>query len=119
MDNRQTVPNLLEEWKTIKVKLEDNFRKRNQQETRELMEQGIQLFVMFMYLTNESSAVTEEKIPFEQFSYKPVNIEERLGFIQSRPNLFHSFRQLAELMVEQEKQFVKKNIKEKSSRHNV
>ena len=44
---------------------------------------------------------------------KPVNLEERLGFIISRPTLFHSYRQLTELMVEQEKLYAKKNIVKK------
>ncbi|MCM3766599.1 YpoC family protein [Neobacillus niacini] len=119
MESKLAVSNLLEEWKTVKIRLENNFRERNQQGTKELMEQGITLFIHFLHLTNESTAIEGEPVPFGQFHFKPVNIEERLGFIQARPNLFHSFRQLSELMVEQEKQYVKKTIIKKSSRHDA
>jgi hypothetical protein len=119
MDNQLAVSTLLEEWQAIKFELEEYFRDRNQQGAKVLMDQGINLFIRFLHLTNEDISITRESIPFNEIPYKPVNVEERLSFIQSRPNLFHSFRQLSELMVEQEKQYVKKNITKKSSRPNA
>jgi hypothetical protein len=117
MDNQlEVVSSLLTEWGRIKDQLEDLFRERDQKNVSEMMKQGIDLFVKFLFLSNEKSLPQIEPIPFHQVDFKPVNIEERLGFIISRPNLYHSFRQLAELMVEQEKQFAKRNILKKASK---
>jgi len=38
---------------------------------------------------------------------KPVNVQERLNFIETKPRLYHSYVQLAELFSEQEKLFAK------------
>jgi hypothetical protein len=109
---------ILEEWRTVKGKLEYLFRERDQTNTKSFMEKGIDLFKQFLALTNDRTAPFENTIPYDRMAYKPVNLEERLGFIMARPNLYHSFRQLSELMVEQEKLYVKTRIK-KSSRTNA
>lgn len=117
MDNQEMeVTRILEEWNLVKTQLEKLFHVRNLGNTGELMRQGINLYVQLLFLSNGQQVSEDESIPFSEFALKPVNIEERLGFIKSRPNLFHSFRQLSELMVEQEKLFVKKNIMKKSSK---
>lgn len=117
MDNpTENVSTLLKEWEDIKMRLEQLFRERDQTNAKGWMEKGIALFIQFLYYTNEESTALSDSIPFQRFYFKPVNIEERLGFIIARPGLYHSYRQLSELMVEQEKLFVKKSITKKSSR---
>jgi hypothetical protein len=117
MANQMTeVSSILQEWSGVKARLEELFHERNHENTRELMQHGIGLFVQFLYLSNGKTVSSESPIPLMQFDLKPVNIEERFAFIKSRPSLFHSFRQLSELMVEQEKMFVKNNIIKKSSK---
>jgi hypothetical protein len=110
------IPLLIEEWGRDKKLLEELHRSRNQKDILVIMKKGISLFVQFLFWTNDRPVSLKEPIPFYPVAYKPVNIEERLAFIISRPNLFHSFRQLSELMLEQEKLFVKKNIMKKTSR---
>ncbi|MFL6555794.1 MAG: YpoC family protein [Bacillus sp. (in: firmicutes)] len=107
---------LLKEWKDINGQLELLFRERDQHKTKELMGEGINLFIQFLSLSN--GFPTSEDIPFspDKFDSKPVNAEDRLGFIMSRPALYHSYRQLSELMVEQEKLYIKSNLLKKASK---
>ena len=107
---------ILKEWKNIQSQLIPLFRARDQKNTKEWMEKGITLFLQFLYLTNHESLLTFNQISYDRFVYKPVNLGERMDFIKSRPRLYHSYRQLSELMIEQEKLFVKSNIVKKSSR---
>lgn len=108
--------NLLKEWEDRKVQLESLFRERNYKNAKELMEKGITSFIQFLSWSNELPVRQDEPLNFTQFEYKPVNVEERLGFIMSRPNLYHSYRQLSELMIEQEKLFMKRSILKKASK---
>lgn len=110
---------ILEEWRIIKAKLENLYRERDQTLTKSFMEKGIDLFKQFLLLTNDNFPPFDKCIPFDELVYKPVNLEERLGFIIARSNLYHSFRQLSELMSEQEKLFAKNKVLKKSSRHNA
>ncbi|MBL4954170.1 hypothetical protein RCG24_03045 [Neobacillus sp. OS1-32] len=105
-----TVTAILEEWKITKPKLEELFRKRDQKSAKQFMEKGIFLFKQFLFITNDLPVSIEQTIPYQQLTYKPVNLEERLEFIGSRPHLHHAYRQLAELMVELEKMYVKKQL---------
>ncbi|WP_160721291.1 YpoC family protein [Bacillus sp. USDA818B3_A] len=116
MDNRlKAAAALLTEWGQIQSQIEPLFRARDQRNSKEWMEKGIKLFLQFLFLTNNVSLPVNEDA-YDQFHFKPVNMKERLDFVKSRPDLYHSYRQLSELMGEQEKQFVKSNIAKKSSR---
>jgi hypothetical protein len=110
------ISNLLKEWENSKDQLEALFRERDYKNAKVLIEKGINLFIQFLSWSNELPVLLEETINFNQFEYKPVNVEERISFIMSRPNLYHSYRQLTELMVEQEKLFVKRSILKKASK---
>jgi hypothetical protein len=110
----ETIPSLLNEWKVIKSQLEVLFKERDQQNVKKLMVQGINLYIQFISLSNGYPISLDEPFTAKQYEFKPVNVEERLGFIMSRPALYHSYRQLSELMVEQEKLFVKRNILRKA-----
>jgi hypothetical protein len=119
MDKRmESISCLLKEWKDIKDQLEVLFRERKQHKTKPLMDQGINLFIQFLSLSNGLPELVDKSFIPNQYEFKPVNVEERLGFITSRPALYHSFRQLSELMVEQEKLFVRKSIIKKASKPN-
>jgi hypothetical protein len=104
---------LLSKWDGVKSDLETLYRNRDQQATLQLMKKGIIYFIQFLYWSNDRQVNSKEPIPLNQFEIKPVNFEERLTYILSRPNLFHSYRQLSELFTEQEKLFAKKNIVKK------
>ena len=115
MNNRgEAAASILTEWKSIQSQLMPLFRARDQKNTKEWMERGITLFLQFLCLTNHETRLTCNPISSDRFIYKPVNLEERMDFIKSRPGLYHSYRQLSELMIEQEKLFVKSNIVKKN-----
>jgi hypothetical protein len=79
------------------------------------MEKGIELFTQFLLLSNGQGETSKRSQCANSLIYKPVNVEERLAFIHSRPSLYQSFRQLCELMVEQEKIYAKITLIKKAS----
>lgn len=104
---------LLADWERVKGELETFYRNRDQKSTLQLMKKGIGFFIQFLYWSNDRKVNSKEPIPFNLLEIKPVNLDERFTYILSRPNLFHSYRQLSELFTEQEKLFAKKNITKK------
>ncbi|WP_066061061.1 YpoC family protein [Neobacillus soli] len=119
MDNKaESITDILEEWVELKGQLEELFRARDLKNVSEMMKTGITLFIQFLSWSNEKQALLDDPKTFNQLEFKPVNLDERLLFINSRPNLYHSFRQLSELMIEQEKLFAKRNIIKKASKPN-
>ncbi|WP_251554136.1 YpoC family protein [Neobacillus muris] len=117
MNNQQdTAKKILTEWGEMKQELEGFFRDRDQAKAETKMKQGISLLIHLLYITNgRDDYHHSQPALYPQFMIKPINLEERLEFIRKRPALFHSYRQLSELMIELEKLFVKQTIK-KSSR---
>jgi hypothetical protein len=109
----QAISNLLSDWERIKVELETLYRNRDQKSTLQGMKKGISLFIQFLYWSNDRQINSKEPFSINQLVITPVNLDERLAYILSRPNLFHSYRQLSELMTEQAKQYAKKNIVKK------
>jgi hypothetical protein len=115
-DPHEAIKQLLIEWGAVKNQLEILYKNRDQKNTLEGMEKGISLFIQFLYWSNDRQIIGKESIPVEDLEIKPVNVEERLKFIISRPNLFHSYRQLGELMIEQQKLYAKKIVLKKASK---
>ncbi|WP_342432100.1 YpoC family protein [Neobacillus sp. FSL H8-0543] len=110
----ESISHLLEEWEKVKPELESLYRNRDQKTTIRGMKKGIALFLQFLFWSNDRQMSALETTPLILLDIKPVNIDERLGFIISRPNLFHSYRQLCELMVEHEKLYAKKKVIKKA-----
>lgn len=110
-DCNKAVERLLSEWKQCKDQLAAHFRNRDSEGAEPLMQRAILLFEQFLFLTN---GLNQDMHSIKDCKIKPVNTEERLDFIVSRPKLFHSYKQLAELFAEQEKQFAKQVILNKS-----
>ncbi|MEH7491056.1 YpoC family protein [Neobacillus niacini] len=111
--SEENISLLLSKWDGVKSELEIHYRNRDQQSALQLMKKGIVYFIQFLYCSNDRQVNSKEPIPLNQLEIKPVNFEERLTYILSRPSLFHSYRQLSELFTEQEKLFAKKNIVKK------
>lgn len=109
----EAISHLLSNWDQVKGELEILYRNRDQKSTLHLMKKGIGFFIQFLYWSNDKQVYSKQPFPFNEFELKPVNLDERLSYILSRPNLFHSYRQLSELMTEQTKQYVKQNIVKK------
>lgn len=103
---------LLIRWKELNKELTELFEKRDRKKALPLMEEGVKTFIEFLFLSNEMEP-NHGKEAILDIKWKPVNVAERLLFIEKRPDLYHSFIQLSELMNEQEKQFNKKIAIEK------
>ncbi|MEH7272607.1 YpoC family protein [Neobacillus vireti] len=111
--SKENIPLLLAEWDRLRDELEILYRNRDQKNTLQGMKKGISLFIQLLYLTNDRQVKVTELEPIDFIEIKPVNLDERLGFIIGRPKLFHSYRQLSELFIEQNKLYVKNNIVKK------
>jgi hypothetical protein len=101
------IAQLLIRWEEVKKVLAVHFEKRETEKTHIPMKEGIVIFLNLLFLTNDREWNKDESTIME-LQWKPVNVLERITFINKRPNLFHSFIQLSELITEQEKQFNKK-----------
>jgi hypothetical protein len=101
-----TIPLLLEEWKKLKNQLVPLFSTRTLASVVLPMKQAIAIFLEMLFWTN-GQPVLFPLNNIQQLDIKPVNIQERIEFIISRPKLYHSFAQLSELFLEQEKHFTK------------
>jgi hypothetical protein len=102
----QYVPVIFDEWKAVKQNLKKLFEERDSKGAVQPMKKGIGLFLEAVYWCNHIPVRLKEQ-NFDQLKVKPINVHERLQFIMNRPGHYHSFVQLSELMVEQEKHFVK------------
>ena len=111
--SEENISLLLAKWDEVRSELETLYRNRDQKSTLQLMKKGIGYFIQFLYWSNDRQVQSKEPIPFNLLEIKPFNLEERITYILSRPNLFHSYRQLSELFTEQEKLLAKKNIVKK------
>lgn len=105
-DNNR-ISQLLRRWEELKRLLAVHFENRETEKTLIPMEEGIEIFLNFLFLTNERQWNKDETSIYE-FRWKPVNVLERISFIKRRPTLFHSYIQLSELITEQKKQYNKK-----------
>lgn len=99
------VEDTLRQWSRYKLELSEHFKDRNSEKALPLMEKALELFGKFLFLSN---GLDPDSHTIEDCSIKPVNVKERLDFISSRPKLFHSYIQLAELFAEQQKQYASK-----------
>ena len=111
----QTIPSVINEWGKIKEELTIKFSNRDHVVV-ELMRKGIALFYEVLYWSNDQPVVLENGMDMN-LAIKPINSEERLKFILSRMNNYHSFIQLTELFIEMEKIFWKQEIMKKASKH--
>lgn len=101
------LPAITAGWKDLKAAIEGQHHLRNKAGISAEMRKGIGLFLQFLFWSNQKPVCLLNLGNLSDLKIKPVNIEERLNFILSRPGLFHSFVQLSELMTEQEKAFAK------------
>jgi hypothetical protein len=115
----ETIPILFKEWQKVKDQLNVLYHEREQKNIVQNMKKGIGLFIQLLFWSNGKPVQLKEPSAFSEMDFKPINVQERLEFIISRPKLFHSFIQLSELMTEQEKHYMKKSIQKKASRPKV
>jgi hypothetical protein len=116
---QESIPMIVEKWRKIKEHLNLLHHNREQESILESMKTGVGMFIQLLFWSNEEPVNLMKPISISQLSSKPVNVQERLDFIIARPKLSHSFIQLSELMIEQEKHFIKKIVVKKASRPKV
>ncbi|WP_423407209.1 YpoC family protein [Heyndrickxia sp. MSNUG] len=95
--------NIILKWKQSKLALEGFFKNREGEKVLSIMNDSIELFNEYLFISNGKKV--NGKI--NDYLVKPVNVQERLNFIETKPRLYHSYVQLAELFSEQEKLFAK------------
>jgi hypothetical protein len=105
------ISTLLTKWEQLEMSLNELFEKRETQKAQPAMEEGVQIFIELLFITNEIPLKNDDILP--EFRWQPINVSERVEFIKKRPDLYHSFIQLKELMVEQKKLWYKKMAIEK------
>jgi hypothetical protein len=110
--DERTISKLLRRWKEINGLLAVHFENRETNNILIPMEEGIEIFLNLLFLTNDNEW-NKDETAIIGLQYKPVNVMERLLFINKRPTLYHSFIQLSELITEQEKQYNKKKAIQK------
>jgi len=108
MEGQEKIRKLIKEWQELKPAISGLFGERKAKDASRLMTKGCALFLQFLFWSNGRPVCMEgmeEKI--DELQVKPVNVGERLQFILSHLKLYHSFLQLGELFVEQEKAYAK------------
>ena len=101
-----SLPILFAEWNQLKEELHERFAKREQKLIVEPMKKGIGFFLEVLHWSNYSP-VSLENVKGDRLKIKPVNLQERMDFIFTYPNKYHSYVQLSELFIEMEKMFRK------------
>ncbi|CAM4057618.1 YpoC family protein [Mesobacillus thioparans] len=96
---------ILSEWNQYNKELSLHFTNRDRDRALPVMRNAIELFKQFLF---ESNGLDQDSNRIEDCKLKPVNVRERLEFVSSMPALFQSYKQLAELFAEQEKQYARK-----------
>lgn len=93
---------ITKEWAEVVQRLEVMFSNREKNEIKPYMLKGIVLYISLMYWSNQVP-VNLREFPgcLKELKGKPVNVEERLPFIMTRPYFFPGFMQLKSLMEEQ------------------
>lgn len=94
---------IIQRWKQSKLALEGLFKNREGEKILPIMRDSIELFYEYLFISNGKRA----NAGIDVYLVKPVNVQERLHFIETKPRLYHSFVQLTELFSEQEKLFAK------------
>ncbi|MGA9228421.1 MAG: YpoC family protein [Mesobacillus sp.] len=94
---------IIQRWKQSKLALEGFFKNREGEKVLPIMKDSIELFYEYLSISNGKKVYGK----INDYHVKPVNVQERLNFIETKPRLYHSYVQLAELFSEQEKLFAK------------
>lgn len=107
----QELTRLKDEWKELESQLRNLFQERKGREAVRYVFQGCACFLKFLFWSNEKPVnlhLLAEEI--QQLEIKPMNVSERIQFILNNPKLHHSFLQLQQLFIEQEKVYAKHKI---------
>lgn len=118
MDDSYSMSELSMNWQKVKREIEELHHQRKKEGLEVATKKGLNMFIAFLYRSNDIPARHEGMLSFADLEMKPVNLKERFDFILARPGLFPAFIQLCELMSEQEKLYAKKKMMKKASGQN-
>ena len=96
-------------------KLTKCYEKRRPNDAKPIMVKLLAAFIEIVFWTNGKRVTGLENVSesIQSLTYKPVNCTERLAFIQSAPEQYHSYIQLKALFNEMKKIYSKQMIFEK------
>lgn len=110
----EAIKKIIQDWQECHNKVAELFQARKNKDAKPLMVKGISLFIKLLFWSNEVPVdLSNLDGRLEMLVAKPVNIQDRLQFLMVRPTLHHSFIQLSELMIEQEKIYYKHQVMKK------
>ncbi len=101
---------VFDEWKRVKVMARESFKQRGKSNDSEhILVHCVSLFFVCLYWLNNKPVpgLNPTNLGLALLQRKPVNCEERLLFIISKPTQYHAFIQLEQLFGECEKLFAK------------
>lgn len=110
---------LIEKWKNQSNYISNLFHERKYQEASLPMQQFTNNFIQLLFILNKEDwdDETDGVYKLKEFTYKPLNIEERMQFVQAHLHQYHSYIHLKELYKEVEKLYAKVEILEKDKGH--
>ncbi|WP_188205991.1 YpoC family protein [Alkalibacillus aidingensis] len=111
MDYRQ-IEEKFKAWEQVSKTVENYVNDRNFQEVSRYVNAYLDELKMIILLCNGYE--TEDIVDFSQFdqlAYTPINVTERLDFIEKRKHHRHAYIQLNELYKEMKKKYVTGKIK--------
>jgi hypothetical protein len=102
-------------WKKEEEELSQLFSKKKVLEAKKRMVVQIDQFKRALLICNDQKidSTTDFIHLLLKMDYKPVNVQERLSFIEVRPNHYHSFIQLRACFHELEKINARKKVMER------
>lgn len=106
---------LIDEWKNKSSYISDLFHERKYKEASLPMEESAKNFIQLLFILNKEVWNSEINglTRLKTFTYKPLNIEERIQFVLTHSHQYHSYIHLNELYKEAEKLYAKVEILEK------
>ncbi|QNG61475.1 hypothetical protein H4O14_08365 [Bacillus sp. PAMC26568] len=105
------VPLLLKEWDAVQLKIINQFQAKARKADKADMNHGISILICLLNWSNDRPVDHLDVMHSDMGSLqiKPINAAERLTYLISKPEQYHSFVQLQQLIEETLKQFYKKN----------
>lgn len=111
-ESDEIIIRMFKEWKEEEGYLTNYFKQRNRKLAYEPMVRGLANFISILTWTNNRmlSNLNNLQIELEKLLIKPINLDERIGFLLKQPDHYHSFIQLSGLYTELEKLYYKQKI---------
>jgi hypothetical protein len=109
------VPMIFQWWSEEERTLEKYYEKRNPLAAKETMRTMIAIFIDSLFWLNDKQVDGVDNLhdSVRKLRHKPVNCSERLEYLLTEPNRYHTFVQLKALFSELRKLYAKVNVMEK------